>query len=82
MKTPQLSDAQLHVSDSAIKETATEIAPKGSVLVLVRGMGLANGVPICELLAPCAFNQDIKALRPTKEVSSAYLAAALRREER
>ena len=82
MKTPQLSDAQLHVSESAIKETATELAPKGSVLVLVRGMGLANGVPICELLAPCAFNQDIKALRPTKEISSAYLAAALRREER
>lgn len=82
MKTPQLSDAQLHVSESAIKETATELAPKGSVLVLVRGMGLANGVPICELLAPCAFNQDIKALRPTIELSPAYFAAALRREER
>ena len=81
MKSPQLSDAQLHVSESAIKETAAELAPKGSVLVLVRGMGLANGVPICELVAPCAFNQDVKALRPTKDVSSAYLAASLRQEE-
>ena len=81
MKTPQLSDAQLHVSDSAIKETATQLAPKGTILVLVRGMGLANGVPICELLAPCAFNQDIKALHVAKTIISAYLAAALRREE-
>jgi len=81
MKTPLLSDAQLHVSDSALKETATELAPKGSVLVLVRGMGLANGVPICELLVPCAFNQDIKAMSPKKDVCSAYLAAALRQED-
>lgn len=82
MKTPRLGGAQLHVSESAIQETATELAPKGSVLMLVRGMGLANGVPICELLVPCAFNQDIKALRPAKEVCAAYLAAALRQEER
>jgi type I restriction enzyme M protein len=81
MKMPRLSDAQLHVSDSAISETATELAPAGSVLVLVRGMGLANGVAICELLVPCAFNQDIKALSPTPTIMSAYLAAALRQEE-
>lgn len=56
--------------------------PGDRILDPACGMGLANGIPICELLAPCAFNQDIKALRPTKEVCSAYLAAALRREER
>jgi restriction endonuclease S subunit len=81
MKVPRLRDAQLHVSDSAIDETATEIAPAGSVLVLVRGMGLANGVAICELLVPCAFNQDIKALHPNPGIMPGYLAAALRQQE-
>jgi type I restriction enzyme M protein len=81
MKTERLSDAQLHVSESAIAETATRLAPVGSILVLVRGMGLANGVPICELLVPCAFNQDIKALLPNPGVIPRFLAAALRQEK-
>lgn len=38
--------------------------PARSILILVRGMELAKGVPICELLAPCGFNQDIKAFSP------------------
>ena len=81
MKAPRLSDAQLHISESAIAETATALAPEGSVLILVRGMGLANGVPVCEVSVRCAFNQDIKALTPVEGVCSPYLAAALRREE-
>lgn len=80
MKVPKLADSALHVSKSAVAETATQLAPVGSILILVRGMGLANGVPICELLAPCAFNQDIKALQPKPNVDSAFLAAALRQE--
>lgn len=80
MKTERLADAQLHVSDSAVAETATRLVPAGTILILVRGMGLANGVPICELLVPCAFNQDIKALLPKPGIGSRFLAAALRQE--
>ena len=64
MKSDVLLDASTHVSEAAVTETATQIAPIGSLLVLVRGIGLANGVPICELARPCAFNQDVKALLP------------------
>ena len=81
MKSERLADAQLHVSESAVAETATRLAPVGTILILVRGMGLANGVPICELLVPCAFNQDIKALLPNPGVSPRFLAAALRQEK-
>jgi hypothetical protein len=81
MKSERLADAQLHVSKTAIAETATRLAPAGTILILVRGMGLANGVPICELLVPCAFNQDIKALLPNPGVSPRFLAAALRQEK-
>jgi hypothetical protein len=45
-------------------------------------MGLANGVPICEVMKPCAFNQDLKALCPdAKVVTTRFLAFALRQQE-
>lgn len=64
LKVDRIYDAGLHVSDQAVMDSATQMAPIGSLLVLVRGMGLANGVPICEVMVPCAFNQDLKALIP------------------
>lgn len=82
LKVEQIYDASMHVSDTAVAESATQIAPAGSLLVLVRGMGLANGVPICEVMKPCAFNQDLKALRPDSTVvTTRFLAFALRQQE-
>jgi type I restriction enzyme R subunit len=81
MKSDVLSDASTHVSETAVKESATQIAPVGSLLILVRGMGLANGVPICELAKPCAFNQDVKAMKPHASVNSTFLRVMLKQEE-
>jgi type I restriction enzyme M protein len=81
MKSDVLSDASTHVSEAAVKESATQIAPVGSLLILVRGMGLANGVPICELAKPCAFNQDVKAMKPHETVNSTFLRVMLKQEE-
>jgi type I restriction enzyme M protein len=79
LKTEQISDALLHVSEEAVEQTATQLAPVGSILVLVRGMGLANSVPFAEVMYPCAFNQDLKAIVPKPElVHSRYLAHSLR----
>lgn len=80
MKTDVLSDAEMHVSEAAVAESATKLAPTGALLVLVRGMGLANGVPVCELARPCAFNQDVKALLPRERVLPAFLRVALKQE--
>ena len=81
MKQDILRDAAMHVSEAAVSETATRVAPAGSLLVLVRGMGLANGIPICQLAAPCAFNQDVKALLPNESVHSTFLRLILKQEE-
>ncbi len=77
MKVPIIAEATLHISEIAVTESAARVAPAGSLLVLVRGMGLANGVPICELAADCAFNQDIKAIHPKAGVASAFLRLSL-----
>jgi restriction endonuclease S subunit len=82
LKVDRIYDAAMHVSEAAIAESATQIAPVGSLLILVRGMGLANGVPVCEVMKPCAFNQDLKALHPNAAViTSAFLAIALRQQQ-
>ncbi len=81
MKSDVLSDASNHVSEAAVKESATQVAPAGSLLILVRGMGLANGVPICELAKPCAFNQDVKAMKPHASVNATFLRVMLKQEE-
>jgi type I restriction enzyme, S subunit len=44
----------------------TKIAPKGSTLVMVRGMGLHDGVRISQAREDVTFNQDVKALVPKK----------------
>jgi type I restriction enzyme M protein len=81
MKADVLSGASTRVSEAAITDGATRIAPVGSILILVRGMGLANGVPICELAEPCAFNQDVKAMLPSAEVNATFLRVALKQQE-
>jgi len=82
LKVDRIYDATMHVSGAAVAESATQIAPVGSLLILVRGMGLANGVPICEVMRPCAFNQDLKALLPdAAAVMTQFLAFALKQQE-
>jgi type I restriction enzyme S subunit len=78
MKSTRLLDSYLHISKTAVEESATRMAPPGTLLILVRGMGLAHGAQIGELMAPSAFNQDIRGIHPTPELLPRYLLFALR----
>jgi len=78
MKSTRLSDSFLHISKAAVEESATRMAPPGTLLILVRGMGLAHGAQIGELMVPSAFNQDIRGIHPTPELLPRYLLFALR----
>lgn len=65
LKTDEIFDAQLHISEEAVNNSSTTIANRNSILILVRGMGLANGVPLAITRKDVAFNQDIKMLACT-----------------
>ncbi|BBJ23667.1 restriction endonuclease subunit S [Candidatus Nitrotoga sp. AM1P] len=78
MKSTQLFDSLLHISRLAVDESSTRMAPAGTLLILVRGMGLAHGAQIAELMVPCAFNQDIRAIHPEPDLIPRYLLFALR----
>jgi type I restriction enzyme S subunit len=73
MKSFRLHDAEDHISPLAVG-SGGKIVPVGTILLLVRGITLHNDVPICMVTREMAFNQDIKALRPAKNVDGAFLA--------
>ena len=73
MKSFRLHDAEDHISPIAVGNGG-KLVPAGTILLLVRGMTLHNDVPICMVTREMAFNQDIKALRPAKNVDGAFLA--------
>jgi len=54
------------------------IVPKNTILILVRGMGLLKDIPIGVTRTSVAFNQDIKALVPKRNIDPRFLAYALR----
>jgi type I restriction enzyme S subunit len=77
MKRRELSDAIDHISEEATRETAARPIEPGAVLVVVRGMILAHTFPSAVLRVPAAINQDMKALRPKKAITSEYLNTLL-----
>jgi type I restriction enzyme S subunit len=62
MKRDEIDDAEDHISETAVQESASQIVPVGSILMVVRGMILTRDVPIAITGRPVTVNQDIKAL--------------------
>jgi type I restriction enzyme S subunit len=76
MKRPRLSYVPDHISEAALKDGST-LAPVGAVFVVIRGMILANDVPVALAEVPMAFNQDMKAVIPGPHIESGFLLYAL-----
>lgn len=76
LKVPRLDDTIDHVSLEGV-EVGSRIAPADTVLILVRGMGLAKDLPVSVISRPMAFNQDLKALVSRGEFSGTYIRSAI-----
>lgn len=72
--------AEAHVAESAIGN-GTRLAPAGSTLVMVRGMGLHEKVRVSQARREVTFNQDVKALVPRGIEPSLLLFALLHGQE-
>ncbi|WP_437602477.1 restriction endonuclease subunit S [Sorangium sp. So ce590] len=76
MKRSRLTDALDHVSEHAVG-SGTQLAPAGSLLMVVRGMILAHTFPVALAVRPLAFNQDVKALVPSERFEPEFLLQCL-----
>lgn len=66
LKGTRVSNSDLKISSEGLKQ-GSKLAEKNDLLLLVRGSGLFNSIPISIVETPVAYNQDIKAIRIKKE---------------
>ena len=67
-----IEDAEDHLTELGVN-AASRLVPAGTVLMLARGMTLHKRVPICRVVKPSTFNQDVKAVLPKKGLAARFL---------
>ena len=78
MKSFDLTQSQEHISEQALRESATKLIQPGAVLIVVRSGILRHQLPVAVARVPLAINQDLKALICGPEVFPDYLARFLK----
>lgn len=80
-----LKDSEISTSNQFLTPSAvvvgSKMAPIGSTLLLVRGSALHKEIRAGMVVAPVAFNQDVKALAPKRGLVPKYLTHVIRGNE-
>ncbi|QPF31519.1 restriction endonuclease subunit S [Acinetobacter lwoffii] len=80
MHTNQLYESDVKITRLGLQK-GSKLAPKDSILILVRGSMLFNKIPMGITLGDVAFNQDVKCIRPKQEVAPQFLFQWLHAKE-
>lgn len=76
-----IASTQLRVPTTWITREAaarhSRLVGPGTILIIVRGMALAHGLPVVRTDSEVAFNQDLRALVPRPGIDARYLHYAL-----
>ena len=69
-----LYSSELKISQEGLAN-GSRLAPKGSILLLTRGSGLFNRIPVCYTMRDLAYNQDVKCIESSDKelVSTEFL---------
>ncbi|MBM7322386.1 restriction endonuclease subunit S [Agrobacterium sp. S2] len=78
MKIDYISEAQMAITEKAVKESSVNLIDRGSLLFVVRGMILAHSFPVAITRDVVTVNQDMKALIPKTKEMAEYLLRALK----
>ncbi|WP_024477216.1 restriction endonuclease subunit S [Arthrobacter sp. CAL618] len=76
LKTTEISTSDQFITKDAVA-SGSKMAPLDSTLLLVRGSALHKEIRAGLVVAPVAFNQDVKALIPTEAIVPKYLTFAI-----
>lgn len=77
MKVARLTDSQDHVSPEAVEASSVKLVPRGSLLMVVRGMILVHSFPVALTEVEVTVNQDMKVLVPFASELTNYLLLLL-----
>jgi restriction endonuclease S subunit len=73
-----LTDTEDRISESALSDSSTTLAPANSLLIVVRSGVLIHTIPVAIAKLPMAINQDLKALIPDERILPEYLGIYFR----
>lgn len=62
----------LFISEEGLK-AGSKLAPSNSILLLTRGSGLFNRIPVIWIVEPLAFNQDIKCITAKNPLDARFI---------
>lgn len=82
MKTWDIYDAQISITEAGLQNSATRLVPANSVLVVVRSGVLKHSVPVAINRVPVAINQDMKALLCSEAADPNYVARFIKERSR
>lgn len=77
IKSRYLRDAQEHITEEAIENSATNLVPSGSILMVVKSKILMHTLPVGITTKPFCFGQDIKGLVCNPGVVPQFIVASL-----
>lgn len=77
MKRPLIESAQDRITERAVRESATNLVPANSVLMVTRSGILEHSFPVAVNTVPVAMNQDLKAVA-VRGVDAVYASYFLR----
>lgn len=72
MKVDRIHDAEDHLTPLGA-ENGTRLVPENTILFVVRGMILAREFPVAMTMRTVAFNQDLKAVKPSEFIDNEFL---------
>jgi len=82
MKCEFLVDTQEHVTEEAIEQSATNLVPAGTILIVVKSKILAHSLPVAIARVPTCFGQDLKGIKISERCDAAFITTALRSGKR
>jgi type I restriction enzyme S subunit len=82
MKGDYIFGTEEHITEQAIKDSATKLVPKGSILIVVKSKVLMHRLPIAVSQIPICHGQDIKSIQCSKNVNPLFLVYVLKHNER
>jgi type I restriction enzyme, S subunit len=82
MRGEYIYDTQEHITEKAIRESATNLVPVGSILLVVKSKILMHRLPIAITKVPLCHGQDIKSIQCSKKVNPLFLVCVLKYNEK
>ena len=78
MRAEFLDDTEEHITEDAIKNSATKVVPAGTILIVVKSKVLAHRLPVAIARVATCFGQDLKGVQVGPRCEVSFVAASLR----